>query len=181
MPIIDSCPPGISPTDISQFIRLDQCERYLHLRLKMRREGSDFLYDNGTSPHRIPPLLTRAGSAFESDVEKSLRQNGWRVANCAQRRELSVFKAANATPSPSAPQKAPRNICCYPGSFCSIRAPSPSPFRAPAKRSSSSHPNRSSTSSAPTKKPSATRSSGKACVAAPAPRRCGTAKKTALP
>jgi hypothetical protein len=35
----------ISPTDVSQFIRLDQCERYLRLRLHERSAGARFLYD----------------------------------------------------------------------------------------------------------------------------------------
>ncbi len=33
----------LSPTDLSQFIRLDQCERYLRLRLHERLRGKNFM------------------------------------------------------------------------------------------------------------------------------------------
>jgi hypothetical protein len=58
----------ISPTDISQFIRLEQCQRYLALRLKERVEGRRFMYDYGVAPQSIPPLLTRAGASFEQQA-----------------------------------------------------------------------------------------------------------------
>ncbi len=64
----------ISPTDISQFVRLDQCERYLRLRLRERAEGRAFLRDYGVAPQSIPPLLTRSGSAFEGTVERAVAQ-----------------------------------------------------------------------------------------------------------
>ena len=59
----------ISPTQISQFIRLDQCRRYLRLALHERAAGRQFLYDADVAPQEIPPLLTRAGAAFERHVE----------------------------------------------------------------------------------------------------------------
>ncbi len=65
-------PPGdrrISPTDVAQFIRLDQCERYLRLRLHQSVHGSSFLRDYGVVPQSIPPLLTRSGEQFERRVE----------------------------------------------------------------------------------------------------------------
>ncbi len=65
----------ISPTDVSQFIRLDQCERYLRLRLKERTEGSGFLRDYGVAPQAIPPLLTRSGATFETTVERAVSQH----------------------------------------------------------------------------------------------------------
>src|SRR5918998_4990218 len=52
----------ISPTDVSQFIRLDQCERYLRLRLHERSAGMRFMYDYGVVPQSIPFLLTQSGS-----------------------------------------------------------------------------------------------------------------------
>ncbi len=63
----------ISPTDISQFIRLEQCQRYLYLRLKERVEGRDFLYSYGVAPLSIPPILTRSGANFEKEIETSTR------------------------------------------------------------------------------------------------------------
>src|SRR5919107_5351252 len=62
----------ISPTDVSQFIRLDQCERYLRLRLHERSAGLRFMYDFGVAPQSIPPLLTQSGEQFEQGVERTM-------------------------------------------------------------------------------------------------------------
>src|ERR671921_793695 len=62
----------ISPTDVSQFIRLDQCERYLRLRLHERSAGMRFMYDYGVVPQSIPPLLTQSGARFEEGVERTV-------------------------------------------------------------------------------------------------------------
>jgi hypothetical protein len=62
----------LSPTDVSQFIRLDQCQRYLKLRLKERHEGQGFLRDYDVAPQSIPPILTRSGARFEQEVEKDV-------------------------------------------------------------------------------------------------------------
>src|SRR3954467_11458835 len=62
----------ISPTDVSQFIRLDQCERYLRLRLHERSAGLRFMRDYGVVPQSIPPLLTRSGEHFEERVERTV-------------------------------------------------------------------------------------------------------------
>jgi hypothetical protein len=59
----------IAPTDISQFIRLDQCDRYLRLRLHERAFGQRFMRDYDVTPQSIPALLTRSGSAFEAKTE----------------------------------------------------------------------------------------------------------------
>lgn len=71
--IDDTSPPlGISPTDVSQFIRLDQCQRYLRLRLHERAAGQRFLRDYDVAPQSIPPILTRSGAAFEESVEAGI-------------------------------------------------------------------------------------------------------------
>ncbi len=62
----------ISPTDISQFIRLEQCQRYLRLRLHEGAAGRNFMRRAGLTPQAIPPLLTRAGAAFEDTVEAAI-------------------------------------------------------------------------------------------------------------
>src|SRR5687767_5323128 len=62
----------ISPTDVSQFIRLDQCERYLRLRLHERSASIRFMHDYGVVPQSIPPLLTRSGEHFEERVERTV-------------------------------------------------------------------------------------------------------------
>ncbi|MDP9363273.1 MAG: AAA domain-containing protein [Chloroflexota bacterium] len=63
----------ISPTDVSQFVRLDQCRRYLRLRLHERAAGRRFLYDYGVAPQAIPPLLSRSGLEFERAVGDAVR------------------------------------------------------------------------------------------------------------
>jgi hypothetical protein len=63
----------ISPTDISQFIRLEQCQRYLRLRLFERAHGREFLEEYGVYPQTIPPLLTRSGQSFEERVEVAVQ------------------------------------------------------------------------------------------------------------
>ena len=62
----------ITPTDVSQFIRLDQCERYLRLRLHERASGRDFMTEYNVAPQSIPPILTRSGAEFEDAVAKDI-------------------------------------------------------------------------------------------------------------
>src|SRR5687768_4433626 len=59
----------ISPTDISQFIRLEQCERYLRLRLHEKSFGKKFMTDYGVTPQPISPLLSLSGGDFEKFIE----------------------------------------------------------------------------------------------------------------
>lgn len=67
--VIDSANPlRISPTDISQFVRLEQCERYLRFRLA-ERAGQNFMKAYDVIPQRITPLLTLSGAKFEAEVE----------------------------------------------------------------------------------------------------------------
>ncbi|HEX5503477.1 MAG TPA: AAA domain-containing protein [Thermomicrobiales bacterium] len=71
-------PPGadgarpISPTDVAQFVRLEQCERYLRLRLHARAANSGFMADYGVAPQSLPPLLTRSGARFEERIEAAI-------------------------------------------------------------------------------------------------------------
>ncbi|HET8521687.1 MAG TPA: PD-(D/E)XK nuclease family protein, partial [Thermomicrobiales bacterium] len=60
-------PRRLAPTDISQFINLDQCRRFLRLRMH-EKAGSAFLDDYGVHRQNIPPLLARSGSDFEKAV-----------------------------------------------------------------------------------------------------------------
>src|SRR3954467_6668020 len=73
----------ISPTDVSQFIRLEQCERYLRLRLHERSSSIRFMIDYGVVPQSIPPLLTQSGVRFEEDVERIVAA-GFRSINLAR-------------------------------------------------------------------------------------------------
>lgn len=65
--------PRLSPTDIAQFIRLDQCQRYLRLRLHTNLHGQDFLHAYDVAPQSIPPLLTQSGATFEKTIEDDVR------------------------------------------------------------------------------------------------------------
>ncbi|MDQ3855091.1 MAG: DNA helicase, partial [Chloroflexota bacterium] len=65
-------PRQVSPTDISQFIRLEQCERYLRMRLDEHRGHGNRLREYGVVPQSIPPLLTLSGQRFESEIEASI-------------------------------------------------------------------------------------------------------------
>lgn len=62
----------IAPTDVSQFIRLDQCERYLRLRLHERSADRNFMRAHGVAPQAMPPLLTREGAAFEQRITRAI-------------------------------------------------------------------------------------------------------------
>ncbi len=73
----------ISPTDIAQYIRLDQCDRYLRLTLHSRSKGDKFMRDSGVTPQSIPPLLTRSGEAFENHVEQVVAAR-FRVENLGE-------------------------------------------------------------------------------------------------
>lgn len=66
-----SRPLRLTPTDVSQFVRLEQCERFLRFRLA-ERAGQKFMEDYDVSPQRITPLLSLSGHEFEEGVEKAL-------------------------------------------------------------------------------------------------------------
>src|SRR5947208_748918 len=68
LPVTPAQPRRLTPTDISQFIRLRQCERFLRLRLA-ERAGQRFMEAYGVGPQRIAPLLTLSGSQFEQQSE----------------------------------------------------------------------------------------------------------------
>lgn len=63
----------ITPTDVSQFIRLDQCQRYLRLRLHQSAAGDRFARDYGIDLQAISPLLAKAGAAFEDAVTTAIQ------------------------------------------------------------------------------------------------------------
>src|SRR5271170_1639780 len=72
LPVLPSDRPlRLTPTDISQFVRLEQCERYLRFRLA-ERSGQKFMEEYDVIPQRITPLLSLSGSTFEEGIEESL-------------------------------------------------------------------------------------------------------------
>lgn len=66
-----SHPLKITPTDISQFIRLEQCERFLRFRLA-ERANQKFMEDYDVTPQRITPLLSLSGQKFEDEIEEQI-------------------------------------------------------------------------------------------------------------
>lgn len=73
----------ITPTDVSQYLRLDECERYLRLRLYQKAHGDSFLYDYDVAPQAITPLLTAAGLDFERKVMAEASEV-FSTLNCAE-------------------------------------------------------------------------------------------------
>lgn len=78
-------PQRIAPTDVAQYIRLNQCRRYLRLRLHERTHSSRFLAMYGVAPQSIPPMLTAAGAGFEAQVEVQARAHFAAAINCRER------------------------------------------------------------------------------------------------
>ncbi|MBX0328599.1 ATP-binding protein [Oscillochloris sp. ZM17-4] len=75
-------PRRISPTDVAQYIRLDQCRRYLRLRLHERAFGPSFMTRYGVAPQSIPPILTLSGADFEGRVEAAAALCVGEAINC---------------------------------------------------------------------------------------------------
>ena len=73
----------ISPTDISQYIRLDQCRRYLRLRFHERSHGLRFMQAYDVTPQSIPPILTLSGERFENRVEQQAAAHIGAAIHCA--------------------------------------------------------------------------------------------------
>src|SRR5262245_55982586 len=78
----------ISPTDVSQFVRLEQCERYLRFRLA-DRSGRTFMREYDVTPQRITPLLSLSGRRFEEAVEQTITKS-YRSVQYADRTEGEV-------------------------------------------------------------------------------------------
>ncbi len=75
-PVIPPAPAArrLSPTDISQFIRLEQCARYLRFQMAERSGGRNFMREYDVAPQAMTPLLTQSGRAFEGRVEHAVAQ-----------------------------------------------------------------------------------------------------------
>src|SRR5262249_50714556 len=83
----------ISPTDVSQFVRLEQCERYLRFRLA-ERSGRTFMREYNVTPQWITPLLSLSGREFEEGVEKEIAR-GHRTVQYADRTSVEVDRPVN--------------------------------------------------------------------------------------
>ncbi len=80
-------PQSLSPTDLAQYLRLDQCQRHLRLRMHERRGELQWLPKYGISLQAIPPMLTIAGRAFEQAIEQQVLARFPAAIHCAQRRQ----------------------------------------------------------------------------------------------
>jgi len=66
--LIVRCRLRLTPTDVTQFVRQEQCERYLRFRIA-ERAGQKFMKAYDVIPQRVTPLLSLSGASFEDDVE----------------------------------------------------------------------------------------------------------------
>src|SRR6476619_3225314 len=72
LPVLPAIRPlRLTPTDVSQFVRLEQCERFLRFRLA-ERAGQKFMEEYDVTPQRITPLLSLSGHTFEEGIEADL-------------------------------------------------------------------------------------------------------------
>src|SRR5207253_1486861 len=91
--VLANRPLRLTPTDVSQFVRLEQCERYLRFRLA-ERSGQKFMEEYGVIPQRITPLLSLSGSTFEQGVEADLGER-FRTVQFAAKYSLDHNRPAN--------------------------------------------------------------------------------------
>ena len=76
LPVLPTSGPlRLTPTDVTRFVRLEQCERFLRFRLA-ERGGQKFMDQYGVGVQRLAPLLSLSGSTFERDVETDLAAKG---------------------------------------------------------------------------------------------------------
>ncbi len=63
----------ITPTDVSQFVRYEMCERFLRFQLHGRNIAYDFMRDFGLRQQALSPILATAGRDFEKRLEGALQ------------------------------------------------------------------------------------------------------------
>ena len=93
LPVLATRPMRLTPTDVSQFVRLDQCERFLRFRLA-ERAGQKFMKDYDLNPQRITPLLSLSGHEFEEGVEADLGKR-FTTINYAENRTTAAWFIQN--------------------------------------------------------------------------------------
>ncbi len=96
LPVLPASRPlRLTPTDVSQFVRLEQCERYLRFRLA-ERAGQKFMEEYDVIPQRITPLLSLSGSTFEEGIETDLGKR-FRTVQYAAKYSLDHNRPNNNT------------------------------------------------------------------------------------
>ena len=94
LPVLPTASPlRLTPTDVSQFVRLEQCERYLRFRLAERAKQK-FMEEHEVVPQRITPLLSLSGSTFEEGIESDLGKR-FRTLQYAAKYSLDHNRPAN--------------------------------------------------------------------------------------
>ena len=73
-------PQRLSPTALSQYIRLENCERYLYMRLHPSEEKR-LRKLLGVTIQPLTPLLQELGRDFEKDVASRLAAQGLKVVD----------------------------------------------------------------------------------------------------
>jgi hypothetical protein len=68
-------PLRLSPTDVTRFVRLDQCERFLRFQLS-ERAGHEFMRSYQVQAQRLAPILSLSGSTFEAEAAAALGEQG---------------------------------------------------------------------------------------------------------
>src|SRR5262249_3690199 len=81
--LLPECPMRLTPTDVTQFVRFEQCERFLRFRLAERADQK-FMKAYDVNPQRITPLLSLSGHEFEEGIEKVLGTH-FRTVNYAEK------------------------------------------------------------------------------------------------
>jgi hypothetical protein len=93
LPVLPTAGLRLTPTDVTQFVRAEQCERLLRFRLT-DRHGIDFMTPAGVAPQRITPLLSLSGKEFEDDAEAELSRR-FSAVNFAAKAKFSHNRPSN--------------------------------------------------------------------------------------
>ena len=63
----------ITPTDVSQFVRFEMCERFLRFQLHSRNVAYSFMRDFKLRQQTLSPILSTSGRLFEKRLEGALQ------------------------------------------------------------------------------------------------------------
>ena len=99
----------MSPTDVSQFVRLEQCERFLRFRLA-ERAGQDFMEEYDVVPQRITPLLSLSGRDVRGGRREQTSARRFRTVHYAAK-----YAAGRTTGPTTTPRSSTRPAACRPG------------------------------------------------------------------
>ena len=72
--------PRLSVTSLSQYVRLENCERFLRLRLRPDEERA-MLKKWGLTIQPLTPLLRESGTEFERNVAVQIAEQGEQVVD----------------------------------------------------------------------------------------------------